>query len=227
MTALIVGAGPGMGRAIAAALGPGDGPVALIARRAESLAALEADLAAVGVTAQGFCADIEDEQQLRGAIAEARSALGPFRVVAFNASQFVPGPPSSIPLPEFRAGLAAGLTAALITVQATVADLRGATPEGCLLFTGGGLATNPWPPGIGLAIQKAGLRHFALAAADELRPEGVSVSIVTIRGTIEAGGPFDPARIAAVFAELAVPGRERPVEVTYTDTGPDWQLALP
>ena len=31
MTALIVGAGPGMGRAIAAALGPGDGPVALIA----------------------------------------------------------------------------------------------------------------------------------------------------------------------------------------------------
>ena len=221
MPALIVGAGPGMGRAIAAALGPSDGPVALIARRVESLAALETDLAAVSVTAQGFRADIAEEQQLRRAIEAARSALGPFRVVVFNASQFVPGPPSAIPLDDFRAGMAAGVTAAIITVQATVDDLRHAKPEGCLLFTGGGLATNPWPPGIGLAIQKAGLRHFAIATAEELRPE-VAVSIVTIRGTIQAGGPFDQARIASVFADLAVPGRDGPVEVTYTETGPDW-----
>lgn len=222
MPVVVVGAGPGMGRAIAAAVGREHGPVALIARRREPLQDIVDGLAGRGVTAAAFPADITDEQQLVAAIAAARTAHGPPSVVVFNASLFVPGPPTVVPLARFRAGLDTGITAALITLQATVEDLRAAAPDSCLLFTGGGLALNPWPPGIGLAIQKAGLRHLALATATELQPEGVHVGLVTIRGTIEAGGPFDPDRIAQVYSALADHRLSRPVEVTFTEAGPDW-----
>lgn len=220
MTVLVVGAGPGMGRAVAAALGREHGPVALIARRPASLAAIAGRLRGAGVEAEGFPADITDEQALRAAVEAGRAALGPYSVVVCNASVFVAGPPTRVGLPEFRDGLATGITSALITLQATAADLLAS--GGTLLFTGGGLALNPSPEAAGLAIQKAGQRSLALAAAAQLRPDGVSVSIVTIRGTIAAGGPFDPDRIATVYAALARPGIERPVEVMVTGEGPDW-----
>lgn len=222
MPVLVIGAGPGMGRAIAAALGHEHGPVALIARREESLRSLCHGLAGVGVAATGFPADITDEAALRAAVAAAREAVGAFTVVVCNASMFVGGLPTQVPVADFRTGLATGITAALITVQATAADLLAAAPGSSLLFTGGGLAMNPWPDAIGLAVQKAGLRHLALATSAQLRPAGVSVSIVTIRGTIEAGGPFDPDRIAAVYAALARPVGDRPVEVMFSAEGPDW-----
>lgn len=222
MPTLVVGAGPGMGRAIAAALGLEHGPVALVARRPDSLDRLTRDLADVGVTAAGFAADITDTDALRAAIADARTTVGPFTVVVHNASSYVAGPPTQVDVAAFQAGLATGITAALVTLQATAGDLLAAAGRSCVLFTGGGLALNPWPDAIGLAVQKAGLRHLALATASELRPSGVSVSIVTIRGTVEPGGPFDPDRIASVFAALARSGGQRPVEVMVDAAGPDW-----
>jgi NAD(P)-dependent dehydrogenase (short-subunit alcohol dehydrogenase family) len=222
MPLLVVGAGPGMGLAIAEALGPAHGPVALIARRRAVLDELAAGLRRKGVDAWAFPADVGDETSLREAIVAARAQVGPFTVVVFNPSLFVAGPPTKVDLNAFRRGLEVGVTAALVTMQATVDDLLAAAPDSALLLTGGGLALSPWPEGIGLAVQKAGLRHLALAAAQELRPMGVSVSTVTIRGTIAAGGPFDPTRIAAVYAALAEPGRQRPVEVTVSEDGPDW-----
>ena len=219
MSTVIVGAGAGMGRAIAAALAPRHGPVGLIARRPAVLAAVAERLRSSGVAARSYPGDITDETSLRAALSRARDELGPFSAVVYNASQFVAGPPTSTPLEEFRSGLATGITGALITLQATSGDLVEAAPDSALLFTGSGLALAPWPDGFGLSIQKAGLRHLAVAAAAELRPQGVTVSLVTIRGTIEPGGPFDPDRIASVYADLATPGQDHPVEVMVTADG--------
>jgi NAD(P)-dependent dehydrogenase (short-subunit alcohol dehydrogenase family) len=220
VSSVIVGAGPGMGRAIAAAIAPQHGPVGLIARRPARLAEVIDALRGSGVDARPYPADITDDTDLRAALGRARAELGPFSVVVYNASQFVAGPPTRTPLDEFREGLATGITGALVALQATASDLLRLAPASALLFTGSGLALAPWSEGVGLSIQKAGLRHLALAAAAELRPQGVSVSLVTIAGTIEPGGPFDPDRLAAIYADLATPGRDRPVEVTVTADGP-------
>ena len=222
MTVLLVAAGPGLGRAIATALGAEHGPVGLIARRQEPLDALALKLAESGVAAQGFVGDITDEVGLRAAIAAARAAHGPPTVVVFNASLWVPGPPSRLSVDLFRTGLATGLTAAVVTVTAVAADLLAAAPNSTLLFTGSGAGLTPSPADIGLGIQKAGLRHLALATAQELGPSGVQVSMVTIRGTLAAGTAFDPDRIASVYEQLARPGLPRPAEVTVTTAGPDW-----
>lgn len=220
----MVGAGPGMGRAIAAALGNRHAPVGLVARRPEALAAVAADLADIGIAAKAYPADVSDELQLRSALAAAMADLGPPRVVVYNASLYVAGTPTMVDVAAFTAGLAVGITGALITLQECAPALVAQQGRGTFLLTGGGLALDPWPEASGLAVQKAGLRNLAYAAAAELAPQGVHVATVTIRGVIEAGGPMDPDRIARVYAELADPksgpDTSRPVEIHVTAEGP-------
>ncbi len=88
----------GLGRAIATALGAEHGPVGLIARRQEPLDALASKLAESGVAAQAFVRRTSRMRSLRAAIAAARAAHGPPTVVVFNASLWVPGPPSRMSL---------------------------------------------------------------------------------------------------------------------------------
>ena len=60
------------------------------------------------------------------------------------------------------------------------------------MLTGGSLAFEPMPPWAALGASKAALRNFALALAQEVRPDGVRVAMVQICGRIEPGGFFDP-----------------------------------
>ena len=59
-TLAIIGAGPGLGAAVARRFGREGFAVALIARDPVKLEELAADLSADGVTAQGFSADVRD-----------------------------------------------------------------------------------------------------------------------------------------------------------------------
>jgi len=46
------------------------------------------------------------------------------------------------------------------------------------------------------------VRSLSLSLAAELRPDGVHVATVTIRGSIAAGTAFDPDLIAATYWQL-------------------------
>lgn len=75
MTIAIVGAGPGLGAAVARKFGREGFAVALIARNRTKLEALEKDLAADGVTARGYVADVRDRDPLaRGFRSGSRTA---------------------------------------------------------------------------------------------------------------------------------------------------------
>ena len=71
-----------------------------------------------------------------------------------------------------------------------------------MLFTGGGLALNPWPQAAALAVGKAGLRNLVYSLAAELEPAGIHVATVTIAGMVQPGTEFDPERIADVYWQL-------------------------
>jgi NAD(P)-dependent dehydrogenase (short-subunit alcohol dehydrogenase family) len=77
-----------------------------------------------------------------------------------------------------------------------------AKQSGTVLFTGGGLALEPFVEFASLSIGKAGLRSLALSFAKELAPDGIHVGTVTIAGMIKAGTHFDPDAIAEHFWEL-------------------------
>ena len=79
MTIAIVGAGPGLGAAVARKFGREGFAVALIARNRTKLEALEKDLAADGVTARGYVADVRDRDALARALERAAEDLAPSR----------------------------------------------------------------------------------------------------------------------------------------------------
>ena len=54
-----------------------------------------------------------------------------------------------------------------------------------------------------LGVQKAALRALVQALAADLRPDGIHVATVTVRGTVAEGTPFAPDVVAQVFADLA------------------------
>ena len=99
---------------------------------------------------------------------------------------------------EFRVNVGGALVAAQ-HVSGAMKARRG----GALLFTGGGLALDPWPQMASLAIGKAGVRSLAMSLHKDLKDHGVRVATVTVAGLVKHGaGALDPGAIADVFFEL-------------------------
>jgi NAD(P)-dependent dehydrogenase (short-subunit alcohol dehydrogenase family) len=83
--ALVTGASAGLGVTFARVLAGAGARVALVARRAERLEALAADIAAAGGTARAFAADMADGAALDPLVGEVEAALGPVSILVNNA----------------------------------------------------------------------------------------------------------------------------------------------
>ena len=90
-TMAIIGAGPGLGAAAARHFGSQGFDLALIARNGERLRQLTDELAANGMTARGYRADVTDLDTLTSALSSAAEELGPIEVLQY----------SPVPQPEF------------------------------------------------------------------------------------------------------------------------------
>ena len=80
----IVGAGSGLGAAVARRFGSEGFSVALIARSQGRVDALAAELAEDGITARGFSADVRDLPALTATLESAATALGPIEVLQYS-----------------------------------------------------------------------------------------------------------------------------------------------
>lgn len=189
----IVGAGPGLGAALARRFAAGGFRVLGLARDPGKLAP--------GPEVEYARADAADPASLAATLGGA----GPVAVLLYNAYRMTPADPVPSALdPEalvadFRVNVAGALAAVRAVLPGMVAAGRGS-----VLFTGGGLALDPtgWPAAASLAVGKAGLRSLALSLHAELTPRGVHAGTVTVAGTIAPGTAFDPGRVAEAFWEL-------------------------
>lgn len=197
----IVGAGPGVSLAVARRFGREGFRIALIARREESLADYQAELAAAGVESVGFAGDAGDAQSLRGAFERIASQLGPTAVLVYNVAANAPGTPSTLDGERLVETFRSNVVGALLAAQQVIPQMR-SSGSGTILLTGGGLAFNPWPQAAALAVGKAGLRNLAYSLAAELEPLGIHAATVTIAGMVQAGTPFDPDVIADAYWQL-------------------------
>jgi len=214
MIAVVVGAGPGMGLALAQRFGSGGFTVALIARRADALDDYVAQLAEIGVTAVGFPADIGVQDSLRSAFAQIRARLGDPDVLLFNASSNPPGRPDELPIDDALTAFNVGALGALVAIQEVLPAMRQRN-SGCLFFTGGGLALKPWPPSTGLGMAKAALRNLTASLAIDLAATNIHAATVIINGLVGKPG-FEPEVIADRFWELyEQPGGEFSAEIIH------------
>lgn len=212
----IVGAGPGLGAAIARRFGGQGYRVGLIARDPAVVSACADELNGEGIETGAAVADVSDAAALRGALDGVAAELGQPDVVLSNTSMMVEGLPTQIPVPVFEQVWRVACLSTLITLQ-HVAPAMLARGSGTFLVPGTALALRPWANGVALGAAKSAARNLVISAADELAPSNVHAAMITIDGMIAADGPFSPTAIAEVFWSIAQqPADQWQPEVVYS-----------
>ncbi len=195
---VIVGAGPGMGLGTARKFGKQGYKVALIARRQDALDSYGEELGQVGIEAKGFAANIGDFTSLKAAFDQIKAEWGDPQVLIYNAAFMKAGNPSELSIEDLQEAFHICVSGALFSAQQVIPAMK-ANKKGTILFTGGGLALNPYPFYTSLAIGKAGIRSLAFSLGAELEAENIQVATVTISGIVQPGTHFDPDLIAESY----------------------------
>lgn len=198
----VVGAGPGMGLAVARRFAREGWAVSLLARRAERLE--DAARALVGedgaARAGAVGADAGDEASLRAGLRRAAAERGPVEVLVHNPSVFLDAPLDAVDVAALRSAVEVGATSFVVALQEVAPAMR-AAGHGSVLATGGGVVDSPHAGWGVLAAQKAMLRALVQAAALDLAPAGVRVGTVTIAGVVGSPG-FEPDVVAEHYWRL-------------------------
>jgi short-subunit dehydrogenase len=206
-TVMIIAAGPGLGAAVARRFARQGAAVGLVARSASGLAELAEELRATGSEVAVAAADVADEDALRGALQDLRGRLGDPSVLVYNASEYVEGRPTEVGYDAFLHGLRVGVGGALVAAQEVAPAMR-AAGRGTVLLTGSEAALRPYVGAAGLGVAKAGLRNLAYSLAEDLEPDGVHVTTVTIRGVLKGPKALDLEDVAERYWQLHVQPRE-------------------
>lgn len=198
----IVGAGPGLGFALARRFATAGWSVALVALRQQVLEAGLAELERFGVTTCGVRADVTDRPGIERAFASIVDAVGVPDVVVYNASIYQGEEVLELSNEALRLALDIHVVGALNTAQCATAAMQ-PLDHGVLLFTVNSLARTPEATAAALSIGKGAQLNLALSLERELEGSPIRVGVVTVCGPIKEGTAYDPDRLAEVYWEMA------------------------
>jgi len=208
-TALITGAGRGIGRAIALGLGGAGARVVLLARTEAQLEETRTLLSEQGVPVQRIQvvpADLADEEQLGRAVAAALAA-GRVDILVNNAATVEPlGPTASIAPADLRLAFELNVVAPAALTAAVLPGMLDAG-WGRVVNVSSGIAAHPagMLRGNAYATTKAALEAHTLNLAAELRGTGVTVNAYRPGGVDTAMQAWireqEPERIGAALHE--------------------------
>lgn len=184
---MIVGAGPGIGMAVAQRFGREGWHVVLTSRRAERLDSLVGELSASGIKAHAVPADAGDAKAIRAAVAQADTLTEGLSVVCFNAAVMRQQDLFSMTDEEIDQDLAVNVAGGLHTIRAAVAAFG--SRGGTILVTSGALATTPHASYASLGLGKAALRNIVQALAEPLAAQNIRIGMATVAAQIDPGSP--------------------------------------
>lgn len=207
--ALIVGAGPGLGAALARAFSGAGFKVALAARDGQAVAALASMLGA-----RGFACDATQADAVAALFAETERQLGPPEIVIYNAGLRLRGPLIDLDPADVHRALLANAFGGFLVGQAAA---KGMMPRGrgSVFFTGASASVKGFSQSAPFAMAKFALRGLAQSMARELGPRNIHVAHFVIDGAIARprrdapGGSdatprstIDPDAIAATYLHV-------------------------
>jgi NAD(P)-dependent dehydrogenase (short-subunit alcohol dehydrogenase family) len=197
--AVIIGAGPGIGQAVARRFAREGLPIALIARSDKTLEAAAEAIASTGVRVVTYAADSTDEGALRSALDEVAGEFGLPDVVVYNAAIIQADAPGELSVAAQLNAWAVNVVGAL-TAAAHVAPAMARRGSGSFLITGG--MPEPRSQYVSLSLGKAGVRTLVTLLDQAYGSSGVHVASVTIAGAVAPGTDFDPDEIAEQYWRL-------------------------
>lgn len=183
---LIVGAGDGVGSAIARAFAR-EGLAVCVTRRPRHLDRLEAMAASIraeGGRAHAFGVDARAEGEMIALVDRIEAEIGPLEVAVFNIGANVRFPVVDTTAQVYSKVWEMAALAGFFTGReaARVMAPRG---KGSILFTGATASTRGGAGFSAFAGAKAALRQLAQSLAREMGPQGVHVAHVVVDGMID------------------------------------------
>ncbi|WP_027863394.1 SDR family NAD(P)-dependent oxidoreductase [Marmoricola sp. URHB0036] len=206
-TVAILGAGRGLGAAVARRFGRAGFAVGLVSRHQGHLDALAAELGQDDVQAQGFTADVRVPATIATALQQVSEALGPIEVLQYSPlpEQAFMRPVLETTAADLRGAVDFSIHGSVAAVEQVLPGMRslggGATPS--ILFVNGDAAVRPDRTRTGTSVAFAGQAAYAELLHEVLGEEGIYVGQLIIGGQIIEGDPEkDPDALAERLWEL-------------------------
>jgi len=181
----IIGAGPGLGAAVARKFGREGFSVALISRNQSKLDTMAAELTGAGLTAKVFTADVRVPAELESALERAAAELGPI-----TALQYSPLPSRDYLKPVLELTPELALEALQFSALGLIHSVRAVLPamreagDGSIILVNGGTSVKARAGFAGTSVAFPAESAYGEMLHDALEEEGVRVSQLVIPGGI-------------------------------------------
>jgi len=176
--ALVTGASSGLGVRFAECLAENGAAVALVARRADRLAALQARIEQSGGRAVAIEADVRDRSAMQRAFDAAEKAFGTVTILVNNAGVVSSGRAVELAEDEWRRVLSTNLDAVFYWAQEAARRMLAADTGGAIINIASVLGISPDNGVVGYATAKAGVIQLTKALAIELAFKGIRVNAI-------------------------------------------------
>jgi NAD(P)-dependent dehydrogenase (short-subunit alcohol dehydrogenase family) len=176
-TAIVTGAGQGVGRGIALALASEGARVTVAGRTEDKLTDTCEEIARRGGEAISVVCDVAEREDIDACVARTLARFGAIDILVNNAQAVPLGPLLKVPDEAFELGWRTGPLAALRFMRACHPHLK--KGKGAVVNLASGAGLRPDPVGLGLyAAIKEAIRSLTRAAACEWGADGIRVNAI-------------------------------------------------
>lgn len=202
-TVFVVGAGKGLGNAVARQFAAHDFRVVLMSRHAEHLSAYQQSMQDEGIEVDTQVVDACDQVALAEGMQQAMQRFGVPDVLFYNVGITTADSelPHAVTVSDMQQRYLVDVLGAYTCIQQVLGDAFSAK-QGAILITGGGLAMYPNAAYLPLSMDKAALRAMVQALHPVYKDAGIFIGSVQVCDTIGGSERYMPEKIAEQFWTL-------------------------
>ncbi|WP_374368392.1 SDR family oxidoreductase [Dongia sp.] len=181
-TAIVTGAGTGVGKAIAKALLTSGYKVAIVGRRKEMIEAAANEIDPSGTNVFPVSADIGDFQAVAGLFEKVKAKWGRLDLLVNNAGVGAPAiPMEELSAEQWNAVVASNLTGAFFCTQQAIKIMKAQSPRGGRIINNGSIsATTPRPHSAPYTATKHAISGLTKSTALDGRPFDIACGQIDI-----------------------------------------------
>jgi len=181
-TAIVTGAGRGIGRAVAAAFAAEGASIALAARSTHELDGVARQIGDAGGRALALPTDVRDESQVAAMVERTRREYGRVDILVTAAGTASFGPVAEAKMSDWDDILAVNLRGAVLCCRAVLPAMM-AQRRGTIINIGSVVTSRVLTGSAAYTTSKYGLLGFSRVLAEELRPHEVRVGLLSAGAT--------------------------------------------
>lgn len=174
---LITGASSGIGEALARRLAAMGASLTLVARRTDRLEKIAQQISEQKGVAITLRCDVSSDQDLKAAVQSTLEKFGRLDIVIANAGFGVVGKAEKLTLQDYQRQFDTNIYGVLRTLYATLPELK--KTRGQIVLLGSVASYVSLPGSSPYSMSKFAIRALAEALTDELRPQGIAVTLLS------------------------------------------------